>query len=135
MLKANGKFIDTLPLKNLFSLNEHCADMITIEVDSSYKNLNLSNFTFVMRAVTPSGAEIETTLLKIAPDDDSILWLVWEVSREFTNEAGTLFLDLYAYKYDDPTADPTETPPDYLLRYQLPPIEIREIPQTSATDP
>ena len=37
MLKANGKFIDTLPLKNLFSLNEHCADMITIEVDSSYK--------------------------------------------------------------------------------------------------
>ena len=135
MLKANGKFIDTLPLKNLFSLDEHCADMITIEVDSSYKNLSLSNFTFVMRAVTPSGTEVKTILPKIAPDDDHYLWLVWEVSRAFTSEAGTLFLDLFAYKYHDPTADPDETPPDYLLRYQLPPIEIRDIPQASSPDP
>ena len=133
MLKANGKFIDTLPLRNLFSLGEHYSDTITIEVDSSYENLDLSGFTFVMRAVTPSGEEVKTILPKIAPDDDRYLWLIWNVSRAFTSEAGTLFLDLFAYQYHDPAADPSETPPDYLIRYQLPPIEIRDIPKISET--
>ncbi|MBR7085113.1 MAG: hypothetical protein IKI37_08050, partial [Oscillospiraceae bacterium] len=61
------------------------------------------------------------------------LWLIWNVSRAFTSEAGTLFLDLFAYQYHDPAADPSETPPDYLIRYQLPPIEIRDIPKISET--
>ena len=126
MLKANGKFIDTLPLKNLFSVGEHRSDTITIEVDSTYDNLNVGDFTFIIRGVTPSGTVAEKKLAKIQPEEDGILWLVWEVSREFTNEAGTLCLDLIAYKYNDP--EQKQNPPDYLLRYQLPPIEIREVP-------
>lgn len=131
MLKANGKFIDTLPLKNLFSLNEHQADIITIEVDSTYAGLDLTGFTFVMRGVTASGTEVKKILTKLALEDDSILQLIWNVSRDFTGEAGTLFLDLIAYQHHEPIDDPVQTPPDYLLRYQLPPVEIRDIPHTA----
>ena len=131
MLKANGKFIDTLPLKHLFSLGEHHSDVITIEVDSVYENLDLSDFTFVMRGITPSGTEVQKTLSKIAPEDENYLYLIWNLTSDFTNEAGSLFLDLYAYKYL-PNTDQSENPPDYLLRYQLPPIEIRNLPDTAS---
>ena len=131
MLKANGKFIDTLPLQHLLSLGEHHSDVITIEIDSVYENLDLSEFTFVMRGITASGTEVQTTLSKIAPDDENYLWLVWNISNDFTSEDGTLFLDLYAYYYNSNT-NQNENPPDYLLRYQLPPIEIRSLPAVAS---
>lgn len=126
MLKAIGKFIDTLPLKNLLSLEENHADTVIIEVDRVHDTLDLSEFTFIMRGITPSGLESQTELHKELSQDGNSLLLTWHISSLFTTEPGTLFLDLFAYKYNSITG--VQNPPDYLLRYQLPPVEIRNIP-------
>ncbi len=134
MLKAIGKFIDTLPLKHLLSLDESGTDTVKIEVDRFHGQLDLSVFTFVMRGVSPSGTESLSQLTVEVSEDEQLLTLTWHISRSFTAESGTLFLDLLAYQYT--VHDPSEEqPPDFLLRYQLPPVEIRNIPEGSGKAP
>lgn len=126
MLKAIGKYIDTLPLKGLLSQEESRVDFVIIEVDRFYDEMDLADFTFVMRGVTESGAETEVVLQK--RELSKVIRLVWEIGRLFTAEAGKLSLDLVAYCYQNPETDRTQNAPDYVLRYQLPPIEIRGLP-------
>ena len=95
MLKAIGKFIDTLPLRTLFSQEERCADTIVIETDRYYNGYDLAAYTFLMRGVTPSGGETEQMLEKTVLEDT--IRLSWTVAPPFTCEAGTLALDLAAY--------------------------------------
>lgn len=134
MLKAIGKYIDTLPLTNLLSFGEKKADTVPIEVDRFYDALDLSEFTFMMRGVTESGAETQTELQKMVSSDGNYIQLTWHIGSLFTAEPGRLFLDLYAYHYEADT--PGSDPPDEVIRYQLPPVEIREIPEAvrEATD-
>jgi len=136
MLKANGKFIDTLPLRHLLSLEEAGMDTVVIQVDRYHDARDLYQFTFVMRGVTESGKESQSTLVKRLDDSEKYINLTWNISSLFTSEAGTLFLDLTAYQYADPETDPAQNPPDYLLHYQLPAVEIRNIPKgtSQATD-
>ncbi len=136
MLKAIGKFIDTLPLKHLLSLEESQADTVIIEVDRYYNHHDLMNFVFVMRGVTESGTETQTELAASGFADEDTIRLTWNISSLFTTEPGTLFLDLLAYQYEDPETDASQNPPDYILRYQLPPVQIRDIPKgtSEATD-
>lgn len=126
MLKAIGKYIDTLPLARLISREENGADSVIIEVDRYYGVHDLSEFTFVMRGVTESGAETQTELVSNLTKDEENLHLVWKIGSLFTAEAGTLFLDLVAYHHE----------PEVILRYQLPSVEIRDIPEgkSEATD-
>ena len=131
MLKAIGKYIDTLPLARLFSQEEDNVDTVVIEVDRFYGAYDLSDFTFIMRGITKSGGETETELEKEVLD--TVLHLKWNVSSLFTAEAGTLFLDLLAYCYQNAEADRTQTTPDYLLRYQLPSVEVRGFPDNTHT--
>ncbi len=134
MLKAIGKYIDTLPLTNLISFGEKKADVVPIEVDRFYDSLDLAEFTFMMRGVTESGAETQTELQKMASSDGNYIHLTWYIGSLFTAEPGRLFLDLYAYRYEPDT--PGTEPPDEMIRYQLPPVEIRKIPEGTreATD-
>ncbi len=127
MLKAVGKYIDTLPLARLFSQEEDSVDQIIIEVDRYYGTHDLSDFTFIMRGITESGGETETELEKEVLE--SVLHLTWNVNHLFTTEAGTLSLDLLAYAYQNGEAEQHQTTPDYLLRYQLPPVEVRGLPE------
>ena len=128
MLKANGKYIDTMPVQQLFSQEEARADTIAIEVDRYYGAHDLAEFLFIMRGITPSGGETEAVLTKEIGEE--VIRLSWEVGPKFTEEAGTLALDLFAYRYEE-EADPEEDPPDYLLRYQLPPVQVRSLPDGS----
>ena len=128
MLKANGKYIDTMPVQQLFSQEEARADTIVIEVDRYYGAHDLAEFLFIMRGITPSGGETEAALAKDVRED--VIRLSWEVGPKFTEEAGALALDLFAYRYEE-EADPEEDPPDYLLRYQLPPVQVRSLPDGS----
>lgn len=128
ILKAVGKYIDTLPLKNLLSQEESHVEHIIIEIDRYYNALDLANFTFVMRGITESGAETEVILSK--RELLTSIRLKWEIGRLFTTESGKLSLDLYAYYYENPETDRTQNLPDYVLRYQLPPIEIRGLPDS-----
>ena len=134
MLKAIGKMIDTLPLAHLLSLEEAKSDTIAIEVDRFYDIHDLHNFQFVMRAVTESGTETQTDLTQELSADGNYIHLTWNISSLFTTEAGTLFLDLVAYCYDG--GNPNTDPPDKIIRYQLPAVEIRDIPKgiSEATD-
>ena len=130
MLKAIGKFIDTLPLRTLFSQEERCADTIVIETDRYYNGYDLAGYTFLMRGVTPSGGETEQMLEKTVLEDT--IRLSWTVAPPFTCEAGTLALDLAAYQYAD-GADPSTDPPAVLVRFQLPPVEVRPLPDCDHT--
>lgn len=129
MLKANGKFIDTLPIKHLLSLNEAKADTVIIQVDRYHDTHDLYDFVFVMRSVTESGAETQAELTKLLSNDEEHIFLIWNIDSLFTAEAGKLFLDLTAYQYSSQETDVVENPPDYLMRYQLPAVEIRDIPE------
>ena len=57
MLKAVGKFIDTLPLEKLLSQGEHFADTVTIQIDRYYGTHDMTKFVFIMRGITESGGE------------------------------------------------------------------------------
>ena len=130
LLKANGKLIDTLPMKHLLSVGEASADIIVFQVDRYYNAKDLYDFTFVMRGVTESGTEASAVLVKRLSEDEEYINLIWNISGAFTAEAGQLFLDLRAYQYTNPETDVTQNPPDCLLRYQLPAVEVREIPES-----
>ncbi|MEE5992686.1 MAG: hypothetical protein V3G42_05530 [Oscillospiraceae bacterium] len=129
MLKAVGKFIDTLPLEQLFSQEEHRSDTVTIEIDRYYGEHDMTDFHFIMRGVTESGSEMEAVLDNYE-SDGIIIHLAWEVGKEFTAEAGLLALDLVAYHYPE-GADPVEDEPDVIIRYQLPAIRIRALPDAT----
>ena len=129
MLKAIGKIIDTLPIEKLFSQEEIRADKIVIEVDRFHDGYDLTEFTFIMRGITESGGETESALLMTESDENTVR-LFWEVGKEFTAEAGTLSLDLFACHYVA-DSDPLET--DALIRYQLPPVKVRALPDSNHT--
>ncbi len=126
MLKAIGKMIDTLPLEKLFSQEEHRADTVIIQIDRYYGTHDMTGFRFVMRGVTESGGESES-VLTVTESDETIIRLAWEVGKEFTTESGVLALDLVAYHYPE-GADPAESEPDVIIRYQLPPVKVRALP-------
>ncbi len=126
-LKAIGKCIDTLPIANLLSQEEHLADTITFEVDRYHNGMDLAEFTFMIRGVTESGGETESALTVQVQGE--VLLLSWTVNDRFTAEGGTLALDLYAYHDAD---DPAAEPPACILRYQLPPVEVRSLPESDS---
>lgn len=129
MLKAIGKFIDTMPIQQLLSQEEARADSVTIEVDRFYGTHDLKDFIFMMRGISESGGEAEAFLIKEIRE--RTIRLTWEIGPAFTKEAGTLALDLFAYRYAEEDADPLTDPPDHLLRYQLPSVQVRGLPDGS----
>ena len=120
MLKAIGKFIDTLPISGLFTQGEHNADTILFEVDRYYNGEDLLEYAFELRGIDAEG-NTAVAYLTNRPAGDALLHLTWKVERAFTAAAGWLRLDLCAVTYE---ADQTE--PEVKLRYQLPPIYVRE---------
>jgi hypothetical protein len=129
VLKAVGKYIDTLPITELLSQEEALADTVVFEVDRFHGSHDLSEFTFIMRGITESGGETETELS--VDVEEQVLRLTWEISALFTAEAGTLALDLMAVRYGE-GQDPSENPPTYVLRYQLPPVQVRGLPDADS---
>ncbi len=128
-LKAIGKCIDTLPIANLLSQEERLADTVTFEVDRYHNGMDLAEFTFMIRGVTESGGETESALTVQVQEE--LLLLSWTVNDRFTAEGGKLALDLYAYR-DAAGADAAAEPPECILRYQLPSVEVRRLPESDS---
>ncbi len=125
VLKAIGKFIDTLPIADLLSQEEVLADTVVFEVDRWYNGMDLAEFTFHMRGVTESGGE---TLAELAKEvDTEVIRLHWNVGLDFTTEAGNLALDLFACD-----AVEAEDPPSHVIRYQLPYVRVRGLPESES---
>lgn len=129
VLKAIGKLIDTLPIADLLSQEEVLADTVVFEVDRHYNGLDLAEFTFHMRGVTQSGGETLAELVKEV--EAECIRLHWDIGAEFTAEAGTLALDLFACSYAQ-GADPTVDAPSHVIRYQLPPVQVRGLPESES---
>lgn len=114
VLKAMGKYIDTAPIGNLLSQEEAEVDVIWIEVDRYYDNTDLSEFAFVMRGAAESGSTTQQSLTKIT--EETVIRLQWRINGLFTANSGKLRLDLFGHKGGQ------------IIRYQLPPVEIRQVP-------
>ena len=129
MLKAIGKYIDTTPIADLLSQDETRTDTIVFEVDRFHDGLDLSEFSFMIRGITESGGETQSALR--VETEDTVLHLYWTVDALFTTEAGRLALDLFGYYYQNEVPDLTQ-PPDRILRYQLPDVTVRGLPDSDA---
>lgn len=129
ILKAIGKCIDTLPIRDLLSQEEAMADAVTFEIDRFHNDEDLAEFAFWMRGVTESGGESESPLtMEIL---ETVIRLQWLVDGNFTVEAGTLSLDLYGCRYAE-NAVPAEDPPECIIRFQLPAIHVRGLPESDS---
>ena len=69
VLKAIGKYIDTLPINDLLSQEEVLADSVVFEVGRFYNGYDLAEFTFFMRGVTESRGETQTELTMEVQDE------------------------------------------------------------------
>ncbi len=127
VLKAIGKWIDTMPISELFSQEEQRADTVTFEVDRFYNGYDLAEFTFFMRGVTESRGETQTELTMEVQEE--VLRLCWRIGGSFTAEAGRLSLDLYGCLYAA-NAEPSVEAPEAVIRYQLPPVQVRALPES-----
>ncbi len=124
VLKAIGKYIDTLPIHDLLRQEEQLADDVTIEIDRFYGRHDLAEFRFFMRGLTQSGGEALVEIPAIV--EETVLRLQWRVDSTFTTEAGTLALDLFAAALDE-----TEEP-QVIVRYLLPPVEVQAFPESES---
>lgn len=118
ILKAIGKCIDTLPISALLSQEEAEVDVVTLEVDRFHDGTDLADFCFIMRGCTPSGGKMQQSLPKETYED--VIRLEWRIGGAFTAQAGELKLDLFAC--ENPES------PMQVIRYQLAPIQVREVP-------
>lgn len=141
-LPAQGKFIDTTPLRNLLTQGESLMDFVIFDLDRYYHYRDLSEFLFVIHGILPSGKQVATVLTAEMYQDELVV--PWKVGREFTEEAGELRLTLCAYAYENSQKqaefiagkhwntplewDFSDNPADYVLHYQLPAVTVREMP-------
>lgn len=113
ILKANQKYIDMSCVRHLLATGEKNADFLTFEVSKNYHDADLSECTFILRAVNSAGNLVEQTLRKQI-DGDSI-FLTWTVDEYFTAVSGVLKLEIRGIKGDE-----------LVIKYDLSDIIVRE---------
>ena len=98
MLNINFNFLnkelDIMPIRTLFVEGESFADMINITMPKTYNNIDLSTKIFVIKMLNSKNAYYEAILPKVVNADS--LSLSWDVTKEFTSEAGNLRVNLIA---------------------------------------
>ncbi|MDE6502050.1 MAG: collagen-like protein [Ruminococcus sp.] len=113
ILKANQKYIDMSSVRHLLAKGEKNADYLTFEISKNYHNIDLSECTFILRAVNSSGNIAEQTLRKQI--DDNSIFLTWTVDEYFTAVSGFLKLEIRGIKGDE-----------LVIKYDLSDIIVRE---------
>ncbi len=112
-LTAQRKFIDTGPIKTLFTQGEHLADTIRITIPCVYDETDISDCTFAIRTVSYNGSMTETILTKEIAGESIVL--TWKVSREATASAGMLYLQLIGSKDEA-----------VIIKFIMPPVIVGE---------
>ncbi len=113
ILKANQKYIDMSAVRHLLANGEKNADFLTFEVDRDYHGVDLSDCTFILRAVNSAGNLAEQTLKKHI--DNNSIFLTWKVDEYFTAVSGVLKLEIRGIKGDE-----------LVIKYGLSDIFVRE---------
>ncbi|MBQ7026880.1 MAG: hypothetical protein IJN14_00585 [Ruminococcus sp.] len=110
---AQGKNIPTYSFSRLFVQGENCADTLTFVVDSVYGGNNLSDCDFCIVGVSDDRWEVMQTLIPEICGDK--IKLAWKVSKIFTQNSGTLALELRASRNDE-----------LVLKYEMEPVYVRK---------
>lgn len=112
VLQANQKYIDTSNIAHLLVNGEKNADIISIEVNRYYHDIDLSNCDFILRAVNENQNLIDQTLEKSINDNTIIL--KWVINEYFTAVDGRLLLEIRAIEGDN-----------LILKYVMSPIYVK----------
>ena len=112
ILKANQKYIDTSNIAHLLVNGEKNADIINIQVDRYYHDMDLSTCEFILRAVNENQNLIDQTLEKSINNDAIIL--KWIINEYFTAVDGKLLLEIRAIEGDN-----------LILKYVMSPIYVK----------
>jgi len=113
IIRANQKYIDMSCVKHLLACGEKNADHLTFEVSKNYNGVDLSECTFILRAVNSNRNLMEQTLSKQVKNDS--VFLTWTVDEYFTAVSGILKLEIRGIKGDE-----------LVIKYNLSDIFVRE---------
>jgi len=113
ILKSNQKYIDMSCVRHLLAKGEKNADYLTFEVSKNYHDVDLSECTFILRAVNSAGNLVEQTLRKQI--ENNSIFLTWTVNEYFTAVSGVLKLEIRGVKDDE-----------LVIKYDLSDIIVRE---------
>lgn len=112
ILKANQKYIDTSNIAHLLVNGEKNADIINLQVDRYYHDIDLSTCDFILRAVNENQNLIDQTLEKSIFEDN--ITLKWTINEYFTAIDGKLLLEIRAIQGDN-----------LILKYVMSPIYVK----------
>ncbi|MDD6268858.1 MAG: hypothetical protein PUA84_02215 [Oscillospiraceae bacterium] len=112
-LKEQGKFIDTKAMEMLLTQGEKYSDLIQITIGAENNNVDISDCTFVIRAVASDGSMSETVLPKTILENE--VQLLWEISESVTAVPGMLSLELIGSKGSE-----------RIIKYKMPAIYVKE---------
>ena len=112
VLQANQKYIDTSHIAHLLINGEKNADIINLQVDRYYHDIDLSTCEFILRAVNENQNLIDQTLEKSINNDAIIL--KWVINEYFTAVDGKLLLEIRAIEGDN-----------LILKYVMSPIYVK----------
>ena len=112
VLQANQKYIDTSRIAHLLINGEKNADIINLQVDIYYHDIDLSACEFILRAVNENQNLIDQTLEKSINNDAIIL--KWVINEYFTAVDGKLLLEIRAIEGDN-----------LILKYVMSPIYVK----------
>ena len=113
IFKANEKFIDLSNIRHLLANGEKNVDFLTFEITKNYHTIDLSECSFILRAVNSAGNLAEQTLKKQIENDS--IFLTWVVDEYFTAVSGVLKLEIRGIKSDE-----------LVIKYDLSDIYVRE---------
>ena len=91
-LDLQHKRFDTAPIARLFTQGENNVDVITLRGAKMYGELDASQLTFILRAVSEKDTLVEQQLTATTDGDDLVL--TWMVTEDFTAVSGLLHLKL-----------------------------------------
>lgn len=112
VLQANQKYIDTSRIAHLLVNGEKNADIINLQVDRYYHDIDLSTCEFILRAVNENQNLIDQTLNKSIFEDN--ITLKWTINEYFTAIDGKLLLEIRAIEGDN-----------LILKYVMSPIYVK----------
>ena len=113
ILKANQKYIDMSCVRHLLANGEKNVDYLIFEISKNYHDVDLSECTFILRAVNSARNLVEQTLKKQI--DGNSIFLTWTVDEYFTAVSGILKLEIRGVKGDE-----------LVIKYDLSDIIVRE---------
>ncbi len=114
---AKGKNIPTYAFGNLFVQGEKFADTIMLVVDRFYNDTDLSECRFVIVGLTEDGWEV-SQVLENKRSNMEHTQIKWDVSGDFTANAGKLRLELRALEKNN---DEIVT----VIKYDMPPVYVK----------